>query len=71
MLISVMLIKKKMYFKFIDFKKNQKLGLQAVGLQYRACALLQNMRTCLYGSQSSEFFDFPPPALEEYLVEAQ
>ena len=59
------------YFKFIDFKKNQKLGLQAVGLQYRACALLQNMRTCLYGSQSSEFFDFPPPALEEYLVEAQ
>ena len=30
------------YFAFIDFKKNQKIGLQQVGTMYITCALLRN-----------------------------
>lgn len=44
------------YFKFLDFKKNLKLGLSSVGKTYVVCALLQNALTCLYGNQTSAFF---------------
>ena len=54
-------------FKFTDFKKMMKVGLSAVSKQYVVSALLSNMRTCLYGSTTSSFFDCQPPALEEYL----
>ena len=30
------------YFKFLDFKKNMKIGLSAVGKMYLSCALIQN-----------------------------
>ena len=33
---------------------------------YIVCALLRNAITCLYGNQTSEFFDLEPPTLEEY-----
>ena len=36
------------YFKFIDFKKNLKIGLSSVGKMYLVCGLLQNAHTCLY-----------------------
>ena len=42
-------------FKFLDYKKNLKIG-----------ALLRNAITCLYGNQTSKFFDLEPPTLEEY-----
>ena len=35
------------YFKFIDFKKNARTGLSAVGEMYIVCALLRNALTCL------------------------
>ena len=54
------------YFKFLDYKKNLKMGLSSVGKMYIACALLRNAVTCLYGNQTSEFFDLEPPTLEEY-----
>ena len=54
------------YFKFLDFKKNLKLELSAVGKTYLVCALLTNARTCLYGNQTSAFFRSDPPSLEEY-----
>lgn len=54
-------------FAFLDYKKNQKLCKQAVGKMYLVAALLTNCHTCLYGSQTSDFFDCRPPTLEEYL----
>jgi len=35
------------YFKFIDFKKNLKLGMSAIGKQYIVTALFRNVLTCL------------------------
>ena len=54
------------YFKFLDFKKNLKIGLSPVGKMYIFCALLHNARMCLYGSNTSEYFDISPPSLDSY-----
>ena len=35
------------YFKFLDFKKNLKLGLSSVGKMYIVSAILRNGLTCL------------------------
>ena len=56
------------YFKFIDLKKNLKIGLSAVGKMYIVCALLRNALTCLYGNTTSEFYDLDPPALQDYFA---
>ena len=53
-------------FKFIDFKKTQKVGLSACGKMYAVCALLTNAHTCLYGNTTSQYFELDPPTLEEY-----
>ena len=45
------------YFKFLDFKKNLKIQLSSVGKMYVVCAILCNALTCLYGNQTSEFFE--------------
>ncbi|KXS15640.1 hypothetical protein M427DRAFT_98749 [Gonapodya prolifera JEL478] len=37
-------------FAWVDFKKNQKLLLQPLGLYYKVAVLLTNCHTCLYGS---------------------
>ena len=54
------------YFKFTDYRKNQKIGLSAVGKIYAACALLRNALTCLYGNNTSTFFNVKQPDFEEY-----
>lgn len=54
-------------FAFLDFSKDLKILLQPVALLYRVGALLTNCHTCLYGSQTSSYFQCPPPALEQYL----
>lgn len=41
------------YFAFVDFKKNMKLYLQAVGKLYLVSTILYNARVCLYGSTTS------------------
>ena len=56
------------YFKFLDFKKNLKIGLSSVGKMYVVCALLRNVLTCLYGNQTSEFFELDPPSLQDYFA---
>jgi hypothetical protein len=53
-------------FKFTDYKKNLKIGLSSVGKMYVVCALLRNAITCLYGNQTSDYFEHDPPTLEEY-----
>ena len=35
---------------------------------YVVCALLRNPFTCLYGNQTSTFFELDPPSLQEYFV---
>ena len=55
-------------FKFLDFKKNLKIGLSAVGQHYVVGALLRNALTCLYGNTTATFFDTEPPSLEEYFA---
>ena len=56
------------YFKFIDFKKNLKIGLSNIGKLYIVCAVLQNALTCLYGNLTSEFFDLQSPTLQDYFA---
>lgn len=55
-------------FAFLDFKKNLKVFLQPVGVYYILGAILANCHTCIYSSQSSEYFGVEPPTLEEYLA---
>ena len=54
------------YFKFVDFKKTQKISLSALGKMYIVCAILRNAMTCLYGNFTSNFFDIDPPTLQDY-----
>ena len=56
------------YFKFMDFKKNLKVGLSNVGKMYIVSGLLRNALTCLYGNSTSQFFDIQPPSLEDYFA---
>ena len=53
-------------FKYLDFKKNLKIGLSSVGKMYIVSALLRNAITCLYGNETSVYFGIEPPTLEEY-----
>jgi len=51
---------------FLDYKKNLKLCLIAVGKMYLVGTLLRNAITCCYRSQVCEYFDLEPPSLNEY-----
>ena len=54
------------YFAFLDFKKDLKVCLSAVGKMYSVCALLTNACTCLYMSLTSSYFNLDQPELEQY-----
>ena len=54
------------YFRFLDYKKNLKIGLSAVGKMYAVCALLTNAHTCMYRSTTTSCFDVMPPSIEDY-----
>ena len=54
------------YFKFVDYKKDLKIGLSSVGKMYIVCSLLRNALTCLYGNTTSEFYELDPPDLQDY-----
>ena len=56
------------YFKFLDFKKNLKVQFSAVGKMNLVCALLQNARSCLYGSSTSQYFNILPPNINQYFI---
>ena len=49
------------YFKFLDFKKDLKIGLSQVGKMYIVCAL-----TCLYSNSTAECFGLVTPTLDQY-----
>ena len=44
------------FFSFVDFKRQMKINLSAVGKMFFICALLENARTCLYGNIVSYLF---------------
>ena len=46
------------YLKFLDCRKNLKIKLSAVGKMYIVCALLQNARSCCYGSTTASIFAY-------------
>ena len=48
------------YFKFMDFKKNLKIDLSQKGKMYIVAAVLRNALTCLYGKETSQFFELDP-----------
>ena len=56
------------YFKFLDYKKNLKVSLSAVGRLYIVAALLHNARAILYGTTTSKYFHVNPPTLQEYFI---
>ena len=51
------------YLKFVDYKKNLKIGMSAVGKQYT----VRNISTCLYGNITCKYFELDPPTLHDYL----
>lgn len=53
-------------FKFLDFKKKLKLMLSSIGKMYVVSVLLRSVLTCLYGNETSHYFDLSPPSLQEY-----
>lgn len=55
-------------FPFLDYKKNLKICKQKVAKFYKVGTILTNCHTCLYGSQTSEYFESDAPSLEEYLT---
>jgi hypothetical protein len=57
-------------FRFMDFKKNLKIGMSSVGKAYIVCALLRNALTCLYKNNTSEFFNVSPSKFRKIFGEA-
>ena len=55
-------------FSSLAVKKKQRLLHQPVGMYYAVATLLTNCHTCLYGNETSQFFDLTPPALDQYLA---
>ena len=53
-------------FRCLDLKSNLKLDLSCVGKMYLVCALIQNALTCMYGNQTSKFFELNPPSVQRY-----
>ena len=35
---------------------------------YNVCALLENARSCLYGTATAKYFGIDPPNIQEYFV---
>lgn len=54
---------------FLDFSKNLQMFSSPIASYYTVMAFLTNCHTCLYGGQTSQFFECAPPTLEEYYLQ--
>ena len=54
-------------FTSLDFKYGLKLYQNQVAKMYLVGTLLTNCHICLYGNQTSKYFNLKPPSLEQYL----
>ena len=52
---------------WLDYRHAHSVLLSPVGLIYPVANILTNMHTCLYGSQTGDYFLMRPPRLEDYL----
>ena len=59
--------KVKLNWAYLDLENGHKLFLNDVQKYWPVAQILTNCHTCLYGSQTAEYFDVKPPELEEYL----
>ncbi|KAF4028889.1 DDE superfamily endonuclease [Phytophthora infestans] len=58
----------KTLWSYVDYNKQQKVRLSPVGKFVKAAMLLTNCHNCYYGgNQISQYFDLPPPSLQDYL----
>ncbi|KAF7292162.1 hypothetical protein MIND_01243300 [Mycena indigotica] len=55
-------------FPFLDFSRNHKVLLSPCGLWYLVAILLGNAHTILHHPQIPQYFQCPPPTLEEYFT---
>ena len=51
------------FFKFVDFKKQFEIGLNAIRKYYVVCGLLHNARVCCYDNVSSDYFGLQPQTI--------
>ena len=56
------------YFQLLDFWKNLKIKLSAVGKMHIVCALLHNARSCFYGTSTENYFGLQPSLIGEYFL---
>ena len=54
-------------FQLLNMWRRLRLNLVPIGQYYVVSALLFNCMACLYGNQTSKFFNVQPPTLAEYL----
>ena len=54
------------YLKFLDFKKNLRIGLSQADEVHIVCGILRNALTGLYSNTTAEYFGVDPPSLQDY-----
>ena len=58
----------KLNWAFLDLENGHKLYLNDVQKYWPVAQILTNCHTCLYGSQTSSYFDIVPPTVEDYVL---
>ncbi len=58
----------KKYFAHVKTVHKMAASRFPVSLWYECSAVLWNFRCCLYRSPTAQFFDCPPPSLEDYVA---
>mmetsp|Transcript_5423 Transcript_5423/g.7992 ORF Transcript_5423/g.7992 Transcript_5423/m.7992 type:complete len:282 (+) Transcript_5423:192-1037(+) len=59
----------KSLFPFLDVAHKLRIGSMPLGSHYLIATLLTNCHSCLYGSESAQYFNCPAPELEYYMRE--
>jgi nuclease HARBI1 len=62
--------KVKSLWAYIDYKKGMHLFGNPVCSYWQVAVLMTNCHTCLYGSQTGQYYEVPAPYLEDYLARA-
>ena len=56
------------YFQLLDFRKNIKIILSAVGKMDIVCALFHNARSRFYGTSTENYLGLQAPLIGEYFL---
>lgn len=60
--------KVQMLWGYVDFRRKMKVFQVPVSTLYTTATLFTNIHTCLYGAQTSQYFNLDPPTLDQYLT---